>query len=126
MSKIILLVDRNPNLLLLLADYLRSKGLEVYTAESIEKGWQLYVETRPDTIVSGIVVKFNNCGYTFLKQVRDRDRQQPFIFLSTQLNNSVNRNKAMRLGANAYFNMPFELDELYREIENLLYFIRAT
>ena len=126
MSKSILLVDRSPNLLLLLADYLRAKGLEVYTAESIEKGWQLYVETQPDTIVSGIVVNFNNCGYTFLKQVRDRDRQQPFIFLSTQLDNSANRNKAMKLGANAYFNMPFELDELYQEIENLLYFIRAT
>ena len=121
MSKSVLLVDRSPNLLLLLADYLRFKGLKVYTAESIEKGWQLYVETKPDLIVSGIGMKFNDCGYTLLKQVRDRNLQQPFIFLSAQLNNSINRNNAMRLGANAYFNKPFEPDELYREIESNLY-----
>ena len=121
MSKSVLLVDRSPNLLLLLADYLRFKGLELYTAESIEKGWQLYAETKPNLIVSGIAVKPNDCGYRFLKQVRDRNLQQPFIFLSAQLNNAINRNNAMRLGANAYFNKPFEPDELYQEIENILY-----
>ena len=106
---------------LLLADYLRSKGLELYTAESIEKGWQLYVETQPDLIVSGIAIKFNNCGYTFLKQVRDRDLQQPFIVLSAQLNNSINRENAIRFGVNAYFDKPFEPDELYQKIESILY-----
>lgn len=121
MSKSVLLVDDSPNLLLLLADYLKSKGLKAYTAESIEKGWQLYTETQPDIIVSGIAIRFNDCGYTFLKQVRDRNLQQPFIFLSAQLNNSINRNNAMRLGANAYFDKPFEPDELYREIKSILF-----
>ena len=120
MSKSVLLVDDSLNLLLLLADYLRFKGLKVYTAESIEKGWQLYTETKPDIIVSGVAIKFKDCGYTFLKQVRNHDRQQPFIFLSAQLNNLINRNNAIRLGANAYFNKPFEPDELYREIESIL------
>lgn len=121
MSKCVLLVDYSSNFLLLLADYLKSKKLKVYIAESIEKGWQLYVETQPDIIVSGIVMKSKDCGYKFLKQVRNHSLQQPFIFLSAQLNNSINRKKAMRLGANAYFDKPFEPDELYREIENILH-----
>ena len=120
MSKSVLIVDHSTNLLLLLADFLKSFGLEVYTAESIEKAWQLYVETQPDLIMSDIIIRFNDCGYTFLKQVRDRDLQQPFIFLSAQLNNSINRNNAMRLGANAYIDKPFEPDELYRKIKSIL------
>ena len=121
MSKSILVIDRSPNLLLLLADYLKSKGLKLYTAESIEKGWQLYVETKPDLVVTDIAIRFNDCGYRFLKQVRDRDLQQPIIFLSAQLNNPINRNNAMRLGVNACFDKPFEPDELYQEIESILY-----
>lgn len=121
MSKSVLLVDYNPNLLLLLADFLKSFGLKVYTAESIEKGWQVYTEAQPDLIVSDIALKSKDCGYRFLKQVRDRDLQQPFIFLSA-LNNSINRNIAMRLGANAYIDKPFEPDELYRKIKSILSF----
>ena len=121
MSKSILVIDRSPNLLLLLADYLKSKGLKLYTAESIEKGWQLYVETKPDLVVTDIAIRFNDCGYRFLKRVRDRDLQQPIIFLSAQLNNPINRNNAMRLGVNACFDKPFEPDELYQEIESILY-----
>lgn len=120
MSKSVLLVDCSPNLLLLLADYLRSEGLELYTAESIEKGWQLYLETKPDLVVSGITVKFEDYGYTFLKQVRNHNPRQPFILLSAQPNNSTNRN-AVKFSANAYFDKPFEPDELYREIESILY-----
>jgi DNA-binding response OmpR family regulator len=121
MSKSVLLVDRSLNLRLLLSDYLKSKELEVHTAESIEKGWQLYVETKPDLIVSDIAIEFKDCGYEFLKQVRDFNPQQPFIFLSSQLNNSINRKNTMRLGVNACFDKPFEPDELYREIESILY-----
>ncbi len=120
MSKSVLLVDYSPNLLLLLADYLESKGLEIYTAESIEKGWQLYVETQPNIIVSGIAIRFNDCGHTFLKQIRNQNLQQPIILLSAQLNNSINRNIAMRLGVNACFDKPFEPDELYRKIKSIL------
>lgn len=100
MSKSVLLVDRSPNLLLLLADYLRFKELELYTAESIEKGWQLYTETKPDPIVSGIAVKPNDCGYKCLKQVRDRNRQQPFFLLSAQLNKS---NINIKIGGHKYY-----------------------
>ena len=119
MSKYVLLIDRSSNLLLLLAHYLRFKGLESYTAESIEEGWQLYIETKPDIIVSSIAVKSNDCGYKFLKQVRNNNPQQPFIFLSAQLNNSIHRKNAMRLGVNAYFNKPFEPDELHQTIESI-------
>ena len=121
MSKSVLLVDRSSNFLLLLADFLKSFGIKVHTAESIEKAWLVYTNAQPDLIVSGIVIRSNDCGYTFLKQIRDRDLQQPFIFLSAQLNNSINRNIAMRLGANAYVDMPFEPDELYRVIESILF-----
>lgn len=100
---------------------MRFEGLKVYTAESVEKGWQFYVETKPDIIVLGIAMKSKDRGYAFLKQVRNHNPQQPFIFLSAQLNNSIDRKNAIRLGVNAYFDKPFEPDELYRELESILY-----
>lgn len=121
MNKSVLLVDRNPNFLVLLAGYLEYRGLEVYTAKSIEKGWQIYVEARPNLIML-VVIGSKDCGYTFLSRVRDRDLQQPFIVLSAQLSNLINKNNAMRFGANVYIDMPFEPDELYQKIESILYF----
>ena len=116
--KFILLVDDDPNLLLLLADYLNFKGLQAFSAESVEEGWQSYSIIKPDVIVSGIAMQSIDCGYRLLQRVREIDLHQPFIFLSSQLNIPSKREKAMELGANAYFGKPFEPEELFMSIEN--------
>ena len=116
--KFILLVDDDPNLLLLVADYLNFKGLQAFTVESVEEGWQSYSKIKPDVIVSGIAMQSTDCGYRLFQRVREQNLHQPFIFLSSQLNVPSKREKAIELGANAYFGKPFEPEELLMSIEN--------
>ena len=118
--KFVLLVDDDPNFLLLVADYLEFKGLRSFTAESVEEGWQTYHRVKPDIIVSGIAMRSTDCGYRLFQQVRENDLHQPFIFLSGQLNIPQKREKAIEFGADAYFGKPFEPEELFIEIEKLL------
>ena len=118
--KFVLLVDDDPNLLLLIADYLDFKELQCFTAETQKEGWQSYCRIKPDVIVSGIAMQSIDCGYKLFQRVRDNNLHQPFIFLSSQLNNPTIREKAVELGADAYFSKPFEPEELFMAIKKLL------
>lgn len=116
----ILLVDDDPNLLLLIADYLDYNGLESITAESGEKGWELYCGNKPNIIVSGIAMETIDSGYQLFQRVRGNNLHQPFIFLSSQLNDSEKREQAMELGADAYIGKPFEPEELLTAIKTFI------
>ena len=120
MNQSILLVDDDPNFLSLVSDYLDFKGLQVFTAESIESGWQSYSEINPDVVVSGIAMQSTDCGYRLFHRVREQNSSQPFIFLSSQLNVPSKKENAMKLNADAYFGKPFEPEELLAAIEKLL------
>lgn len=120
MNKSVLLVDDDPNLLLLLSDYLQYKGLECSTAESINEGLELYTKSNPDLVISGIAMQTRKCGYRFLQQIRDHNIEQPFIYLSAQLSDPVSKRYASRLGVDACVAKPFEPDELLEEVHRAL------
>jgi CheY-like chemotaxis protein len=115
-KQVILLVDDDPNLLLIEADYLDFRGLQPITAESVEEAWDYYCTVKPDVIVSGIAMQSIDCGYRLLQQVREDDLHQPFIFFSSQITIPGKRERAMELGANACFPKLFNLEELFSAI----------
>jgi CheY-like chemotaxis protein len=125
-QRLILLVDDDPNLLLLLAEYLDYNGLKPITAESGEEGWKVYCKNQPDVIVSGISMETIDSGYKLLRRVRERDRERPFIFVSSQISIPGKRETAMELGANICFRKPFEPEELLTAIETLISFLSVS
>lgn len=117
-QKNILLVEDDASLSTVLADYLRSKGYTVETANNGKDAWELIMIKRYDIIISDILMPRMN-GYELLKLIRAQYPMLPVIILSAK----VERDDIMRayeLGCDDYVTKPFSMDILICKIEAIL------
>lgn len=126
MSKRLLIVDDEPNLLRAVAACLRGEGYEVDTARSGEEGLVHVAQRLPDLIVSDIRMPRMD-GYAFARQLRANPRTDliPIVFLTAK-DESSERIAGIRSGVDAYLTKPFEPDELIAVIENILARVERT
>jgi two-component system NarL family response regulator len=116
----LLLVDDDPNLLLLVKDYLEYQGYQVTTAGNGREALALLTTTVPDMIVCDIMMPEMD-GYAFIEQVRQNPSISwiPVMFLSAK-GQSHNRVKGLNLGADIYMAKPFEPEELAAQVQSCL------
>lgn len=119
-TKRLLLVDDDPNLILLVKDYLEFQGYEVLTAEN---GWQalgILEKQVPDMIVCDVMMPEMD-GYTLVKKIRDNPSMNwiPVMFLSAK-GQSHDRVKGLNQGADVYMVKPFQPEELVAQVESSL------
>jgi DNA-binding NarL/FixJ family response regulator len=116
----LLLVDDDPNLILLVKDYLEFQGYTVTTAENGREALEVLKESKPSLIVCDIMMPDLD-GYGFMERVR-QDRQYdsiPAIFLSAK-GQPQDRIKGLNHGADVYMVKPFEPEELVAQVESSL------
>lgn len=118
--KRLLLIDDDPNLIMLVQDYLEFRGYEVLTAENGRQGLEVLVHTLPDLIICDVMMPELD-GYSFVKQVREDPRTNliPVLFLSAK-GQSQDRVKGLTTGADVYMVKPFEPEELVAQVESSL------
>ena len=83
--KRLLLIDDDPNLILLVKDYLEFRGYEVVTADNGKEALQLLAQAPPDMIICDIMMPEMD-GYGLIENVR-QDRRTgwiPVLFLSAK------------------------------------------
>jgi DNA-binding NarL/FixJ family response regulator len=116
----LLLVDDDPNLILLVKDYLEFQGYEVVTAENGQEALNLLATDIPDMIICDIMMPEMD-GYTLINQVRQDPRISwiPVMFLSAK-GQSQDRVKGLNTGADVYMVKPFEPEELVAQVESSL------
>lgn len=126
MSKRLLIVDDDPNLLRAVAACLRGEGYEVDTARSGDEALVHIAQRLPDLIVSDIRMPRMD-GYAFARQLRSNPRTDliPVIFLTAK-DESSDRIAGIRSGVDAYLTKPFEPDELIAVIGNILRRVERT
>lgn len=126
LSKRLLIVDDEPNLLRAVAACLRGEGYEVDTARSGEEALVHIAQRLPDLIVSDIRMPRMD-GYAFARQLRGNPRTDliPIIFLTAK-DESSERITGIRSGVDAYLTKPFEPDELVAVIGNILARVERT
>ena len=126
MSKRLLIVDDDPNLLRAVAACLRGEGYEVDTARNGAEALIDIAQRLPDLIVSDIRMPRMD-GYTLARQLRSNQRTDliPVIFLTAK-DESSDRVAGIRLGVDAYLTKPFEPDELIAVIGNILTRVERT
>lgn len=126
MSKRLLLVDDEPNLLRAVAACLSSEGYEVDTARSGEEALVHIAQRLPDLIVSDIRMPRMD-GYALARQLRRNPRTDliPIVFLTAK-DESSERIAGIRSGVDAYLTKPFEPDELIAVIGNILSRVERT
>jgi DNA-binding NarL/FixJ family response regulator len=126
MSKRLLVVDDEPNLLRAVAAALRAEGYEVVTARNGREALVRVAESVPDLVISDIRMPGMD-GYQLAGQLRASSRTAivPIIFLTAK-DETADRVAGFRSGVDAYITKPFEPDELLAVIQNILNRVERT
>ena len=126
MSKRLLVVDDEPNLLFAVSACLRAEGYEVATARSGREALLRVAEGLPDLVISDIRMPGMD-GYALARQLRSSPRTDliPIVFLTAK-DEMADRIEGFRSGVDAYLTKPFEPDELLAVVANILERIQRT
>jgi DNA-binding NarL/FixJ family response regulator len=126
MSKRLLVVDDEPNLLRAVAACLKAENYEVSTARSGYEALMQLAETVPDLIISDIRMPGID-GYKLARQLRGSPRTAlvPIVFLTAK-DETADRIEGFRAGVDAYLTKPFEPDELIAVVNGILNRVERT
>jgi DNA-binding NarL/FixJ family response regulator len=115
-----LLIDDDPNLILLVKDYLEFRGYEVITAENGREALEVLDQDVPDLIICDVMMPEMD-GYALVEHVREDPRTNwiPVLFLSAK-GQSQDKVKGLNKGADVYMVKPFEPEELVAQVESSL------
>lgn len=120
-SKNLLLIDDDPNLILLVKDYLEFRGYNVDTAENGREALEILDNNNvPDMIICDVMMPEMD-GYSLVKHIRGEaaTNRIPVLFLSAK-GQSQDRVKGLNEGADVYMVKPFEPEELVAQVESSL------
>ncbi|HXG83608.1 MAG TPA: response regulator, partial [Pyrinomonadaceae bacterium] len=126
MSKRLLVVDDEPNLLRAVAAVLRGEGFEVSTARSGREALVAVAKNLPDLIVSDVRMPGMD-GFALARRLRHAPNFAllPIVFLTAK-DETEDRVEGFRSGVDAYLTKPFEPDELVAVINNILQRVERT
>lgn len=119
-NKKLLLIDDDPNLILLVKDYLEFRGYNVDTAENGREALEVLDHLVPDMIICDVMMPEMD-GYALVKHIREEPTTNriPVLFLSAK-GQSQDRVKGLKEGADFYMSKPFEPEELVAQVESSL------
>jgi len=115
MSKRILLIEDEEDLILTLTDFIRSEGYSVESAADGESGLDLASRENFDLLILDAMLPKKN-GFNVLRDLRRKGVQTPVIMLTAR-GQVVDRIIGLKLGADDYVTKPFDSGELLARIE---------
>lgn len=114
----ILIVEDDPNLGEILAEYLQLKGMATSLAKDGEEGLQAYHEGNFNLCILDIMMPKKD-GFTLAQEIRSMDEKIPIIFLTAK---SMKQDtiKGLKIGADDYVTKPFSMEELLLRINAVM------
>ncbi|MBW4888221.1 response regulator transcription factor [Mucilaginibacter sp. HMF5004] len=117
--KKILLVEDDPNLGLLLQDYLELKGkFEVVLCKDGDEGLKAFTKAQYDLLILDVMMPKKD-GFTLGKEIRKMNANVPIIFATAKAM-IEDKTQAFNLGGDDYITKPFRIEELLLRINALL------
>lgn len=117
--KKILLVEDDPNLGMLLQDYLQLKGkFDVVLCTDGEEGLKAFSKQNFDLCILDVMMPKKD-GFTLGKEIRKVNQQVPIIFATAKAM-MEDKASAYDLGGDDYITKPFRIEELLLRINALL------
>ena len=114
----ILFVEDDPNLSMILRDYLEMIGYTVDHAPDGEKGVELFSQNTYQLVILDIMMPKKD-GFTAAKEIRETDSLIPIIFLTAK-NLKEDRIKGFQMGCDDFITKPFSTEELSLRIKAIL------
>jgi DNA-binding NtrC family response regulator len=108
--KRLLIVDDEPEILSVLKDQLEEDGIQIQTASAGKQALELCERESFDAILSDLNMPQMD-GLKFLKNLRDRGNQTPFVVL-TGYGDKDKAVQALKLGAFDFLEKPWSSDQL--------------
>ena len=115
--KTILIIEDNNNILENLTEYFEMEGYKILVANNGKTGVELAKEFIPDLIICDVLMPVMD-GHSVLHLLLDTEKTKgiPFIF-STSNSEKVDREQALKLGADDYITKPFHLEALLEMVK---------
>ncbi len=108
----LLLIDDEPDILQLLAEFLEFEGHEVACANNGDQGWLLFSQNVPQWHAILVDAKMPVMdGLEMLRRTRESGHQTPIIIITGHADDELAA-EALSLGASAVCSKPFDLDQL--------------
>jgi len=120
MTKRILIVDDEPNIVTSLEFVMERAGFEVTAAADGEKALELAASFRPDLVLLDVMLRVKS-GYEVCQQLKSdpASRDIKIVMLSAK-GRDVEVAKGLELGADAYVTKPFSTRELVAKVRAML------
>jgi DNA-binding response OmpR family regulator len=114
----ILLVEDDPNLGLLLSEYLRAKDFPTTLKTDGVEGYEEYIRGDYNFLILDVMVPLKD-GFTLAKEIREIDEKTPILFLTAK---SMNEDKleGFKSGGDDYMTKPFSMEELLARVNAIL------
>lgn len=120
MSKNVLIVDDEPNIVLSIKFLMNQEGYEVRTAGTGEEALRALAKRVPDLVILDVMMPKPD-GFEICQTIRTTPawRDIPVIILTAK-GRDVERQKGLALGANDYITKPFATKELVAKVQAIL------
>ncbi len=120
MTKRVLIVDDERNIVTALEFLMELNGYEVKTARDGEEALIYVVAFKPELILLDVMLPLRS-GFEVLQKIRETVASHDIkIILLTAKGREVEIDKGLALGADAYLTKPFATKELLAEVHRLL------
>lgn len=117
-NKKILLVEDDQNFGAILKDYLILNDFDVTLAKNGMEGFEKFKKDTYDLCILDVMMPYKD-GYTLAKEIRDKNKDVPIIFLTAK---SMKEDvlKGYKVGADDYLNKPFDSEVLLMKIKAII------
>jgi DNA-binding response OmpR family regulator len=120
MTKKILIVDDEPNIVISLEFLMKREGFQVFVANDGEAALEQLAAHQPDLVLLDVMMPKRN-GYEVCQQIRSNVAwQQTKVIMLTAKGRDTEMAKGMAMGADAYMTKPFATKELVAQVKQLL------
>ncbi len=120
MTKSVLVVEDEPNIVLSLEFIIKQAGFEVRVAHDGEEALKAVEENPPELILLDIMIPKRD-GYDVCQTIRANPEWKDIhIIMLTAKGRDVEREKGLALGADDYITKPFSTRELSKRVKQLL------
>jgi DNA-binding response OmpR family regulator len=120
MTRTVLIVDDEPNIVLSLKFLISQQGYEVRTAASGDEALKSLEEQIPDLVLLDIMMPKPD-GYEVCQKIRATPEWKDIpVIMLTAKGRDVERQKGYAMGADDYITKPFATNELVTKVRDIL------